>query len=264
MRNTPCDFVGAIEAAVSLMRAHAVDAELQAAGCYALHCTVMWHDRHGVTSAARAVRAGAIPLVQSALRMHGDSPAFSRTREDAEWLQAELQAYDVAAYNAADAAMAALLAEEEAERGAAQQPKKGGAGANKGSKAKQKRKNKTRQTDCAGAAPPPAGAAGAALADDDTEEDAAAAAASATSTAAADEEEADAPAHHATDASDAARVQHAVGAPAPPHEAGAASLADDAIISSARCRTCPHAASAAAAASRAGCGDASHGGAARV
>jgi hypothetical protein len=231
--------LGAIEAIVNAMRAHASNAQVQAASLYALHAITMWDGRHGVAAVARAVRAGALPLVQSALRMYGEKPEFARAREEAEQLQAVMQASDADARNAADAAMAALLAEEKAERSAAQQPKKGGAGANKGAKAKQKRKKNARQTDTghAGAAPPPAGAAdAAAFAVDDEEEDAAATTVAATTVAvAAADEVGDAAAHHAADAPDAAQVHNgADAATAPPHEAGAASsLADDAIFSGA-------------------------------
>jgi hypothetical protein len=106
--------LGAVEALIGAMRA-CNDPAVQTTGCLALYGLLL--DPGNMPA---ALRAGAIPVVQAALRMEERNPAVQRLSSTARDLLAALQhaESEAARFNAADAAMAALLAEEEAERAA--------------------------------------------------------------------------------------------------------------------------------------------------
>jgi hypothetical protein len=151
--------LGAVEAVIAVMRtrAHEQAGLVVAPASGALHVLLV-HDTPDATDCAR--RANAVPFLQDMLNAHGSEPDhFLR-----ECLSI-LQDADAARCAAADAAMAALLAEEEAERSATGATAKS-KGKTKSKKSKSKgggasgRKQPTNDddadADAAGAAPPPA------------------------------------------------------------------------------------------------------------
>jgi hypothetical protein len=105
--------LGAVEAVVAAMRTHSGDCGVQAAGCLALSSLV--RDNSG--NMAAALRAGAMTVTQAAMRTVGDT-ADEESLEQVRELLAALQQGEATRSDAADAAMAALLADEQAERAA--------------------------------------------------------------------------------------------------------------------------------------------------
>jgi hypothetical protein len=102
----------AVEAVVAVLRDRRRDARLQEAACRALAALTAMQDC-GKENAAAALRAGALPHLTAALRMHA---ADAAVQQHGQALLASLQLEEESAARAADAAMAALLAAEEAER----------------------------------------------------------------------------------------------------------------------------------------------------